>query len=646
METEVACQLIAKGADLIHVRVIGGPYLSCYTRFNPEFTDKCHGIPSWQWVADKRHFRVHYLDLHTLEGVTFSAGYEMRYEPAAVEHIKEIKKEYLGQREYKTGREAMIRSGAAWNPDTGPLYLLSNGTGLSWVQKDMATVFTRAAADAMAKSQEIGPQGCFIEPIPLMTVTAKRAFKQYQNVGSSFMFKARRVLNADGMGAGKTAQTVGAVMLNKEAGFDYKTVVVCPSSVKFAWENEFKAVCDLRVLVLDRSMNKRYEQYEFLKDYDVIIIAYDGFLSDYEEIARLFKPSILVVDECHRICNRQNKLTQVLVGGKNVRKTFPLMCDLHSVYLLSGTPITNKLEDLYTLLKLIDPGLFSWKGFSNRYCVEEERFLWQGKTRRSFWKIVGYKNEKELKAKLSLFMVRRTKDEVLPELPEKIYQTVDVDFSDEERKVYNELKKDFKAIIRGKELTVMDKLSWMTRAQQICDSLELVAGGGTKKSSKLEELIRIVNEQAGAHKIVIFSKYKGMTNIICRELAHLKPFHLNGGVESADRQVMINEFQTDPKRRLFVSTLGAGGVGVTLTAADVVIFYDKHWSPALNNQAADRLHRIGQKNVINVVTLRVRKSIEEHVLKVWASKQNLIDSMVGDEAIIGKMAQAELESLI
>jgi len=586
MEIENANKLIAQGADLVHVRIIGGPYLSCHARYNPEFTDKCHYIPSWRWLKDKRYFRIHYLDIPTLEGIAFKAGYQVRYAPGVAEHFIALKTEYLERREWKKKNEIRV------------------------------------------------------------TIPVKRPLRNYQIVGSQFMFKAGRVLNSDGMGSGKTAQTIGAIILNKEAGNSYTTLVVCPASVKFAWQREFEAISDLRVLVLDRNMDKRYEQYELINQYEVAIIAYDGFISDYEELARLFKPSIFVLDECHRIVNRTNKITQVLVGGKNIRKTFPLMCDLHSIYLLSGTPITNKLEDLYTILKLIDPGLFGWTGFANRYTMQEEKFFWRGGARRSYYKIAGYRNEKELKSRLDLHMIRRTKDEVLPELPEKIYKTVDIELDDEERKIYNDLKKNFKAIVRGKELNVMDKLSWLTRAQQICDSLELVPNSTAKKSTKLEELIRIVNEQKDEHKIVIFSKYKMMTTIICRELANLKPFHFNGDVEAADRQEMIDEFQSDPKRRVFVATLGAGGVGVTLTAADVVIFFDAHWSPALNNQAADRLHRIGQANCVNVVTLRVKDSIEEHVARTWLGKQELVTGMLGDEDAIAKMTAVELESLL
>jgi SNF2 family DNA or RNA helicase len=147
-------------------------------------------------------------------------------------------------------------------------------------------------------------------------------------------------------------------------------------------------------------------------------------------------------------------------------------------------------------------------------------------------------------------------------------------------------------------------------------------------------------------KIVIFSKYKKMTHIICRELAHIKPLHLNGDVDVKDRQQMIDDFQTKEENRVFVATLGAGGVGITLTAADLCIFYDAHWAPNLNTQAADRLHRIGQKNSVLIVSLRAKNTIDEHVARVWMEKQEMVAGMIGDEAVLGKLTKDELEKLI
>jgi SNF2 family DNA or RNA helicase len=326
------------------------------------------------------------------------------------------------------------------------------------------------------------------------------------------------------------------------------------------------------------------------------------------------------------------------------------MANPHSIYLLTGTPISNKLEDLYAMLKLLDPGIFNWTGFANRYTVEDEgqRWLHTGGVSRphKFRKIVGYRNELELKAKLSLHMIRRTKDEILPELPEKVFQTIEIDLDSEERRAYNALRKEYKALVRGNEITVDDTLTWMTRAQQICNSMETLPGSIAKKSSKLDELTKLVDAEAKNRKIVIFSKYKTMTSIICREFKHLHPLHLNGDTPSGDRAEMIRKFQEEDKYRIFVSTIKAGGVGITLTAADMVILYDRWWNPGGNFQAIDRLHRIGQKNSVLVVTMRVKDSVEENIEKIWMKKQITVDQIVGDEARLTAMTREELEDLL
>lgn len=586
-----AVNLMNLGHRIIHIRNWIGPYFLVKTPWDPEFCEKCKEIPSWSWVKEERSWKIHYLDIPTLEAISFRESYTPKYAPESQPILRELRAAYLERREWK--KEALV-------------------------------------------------------DIPM-----KRPLRAYQTIGAQFMYKARRVLNADGMGAGKTSQTIGAILLNKMDNRGHKTLIIAPSSMKGAWYNEIKTVTDeLNPVILDSKMEKRFKVYEEeISRYDVLIISFDGFLADYDEIAKVFKPDIIVIDECHRIANRQNKITQALIGGKNVKKTFSMMCNPHSVYLLTGTPISNKLEDLYAMLKFIDPGIFSWTGFGNRYTIVEEgqRWLHNGGVSRpiTFQKIVGYRNEKELKAKLSLHMIRRTKDEILPELPEKVFETVEIELDKEERKIYNDLRDDYKTSIRGKEIAVTDALTWMTRAQQIANSLETVPGSGTKKSSKLAELIRIAEAEAPNRKIIIFSKYKTMTNIIERELRHLSPLHLNGDVPSEERTEMINKFQTDPQYRVFISTIKAGGVGITLTAADLVIFYDIAFTPAANAQAADRAHRIGQKNSVLVLVLRAKDTVDERVFDICMGKQGVVDEMLGDErSVMARLTRESAEALI
>jgi len=578
---DIAEQYIEEGRDLLYVTAVEKSYFLVATKFNRDFTDRCHVVPSWLWIRDRSAYKVHYLDLPTLEAIAYKGGYTVRYSPESIPVMKDLRELYLGRRKIKTCK--------------------------------------------------------------MFDVPAKRELRPYQTVGAWFMYESKFVLNADGMGNGKTAQAAAAVNLNKSNFRPYKSIVVCPASVKFAWQKEFSIVTNLKTLVLDSKGEKRAEQYDTINDYEVLIMTYDSFLADYAILAKEFSPDILIIDECHRLSTRTNKITQVLIGGQKIKKSFRSMTNLSGVYLLTGTPISNRLEDLYAILKLLDPGLFTWNGFANRYTIEEQR---RGRFNQFYTIITGYKNEKELKAKLSLHMVRRTKDEALPDLPPKAFKTIEVALDDEERKIYTDLKKEFKTKIRGKKMTVKDQLSWLTRAQQICNSLETLPEIEIKKSSKLAKLMQIIDKLSKEHKIVIFSKFKSMTTIINRECAHLNPLHLNGTVKDTKRWEMIEAFQTKDKHRVFVSTLGAGGVGITLTAADVVILYDRWWAPYLNFQAVDRLHRLGQTKPVTAISLRVRDSVEEHIEKVWLKKQKLVESMVGDEAVLKELTKGELEDLI
>lgn len=879
MIAENAKTLIANGNNLVFIRHMHGPYYSCHTKYNREFTDKLHGIPSWIWSKESGHFQIHYLDLPLLESSSAKGGYTVAYEPAGYDQLAVLRAEYLDRLGWKkearveipsprpfrnyqlVGAQFMYRSGRVLNADgmgciSGDAEIIVNRGGNARrytleqaylrfngldIEKNNWSVpsYTRSLnGDHFSLNRIVGvvrkgvrktlrittesgreivatPDHVFFTPkgesaIGTLDVgdelyvngkslcqycgkhkklTQKKfagvclscVYRHFRNnnvktgettgkggyvyasanlqyhpsVTSSGVLKHRLVFEAamndlpydayldrlevgrvDGLkflgrrdvihhkdgnnknnhidnleltdsrghgqehgkefkkhlwnvqgpkaeriakiedagerivydvmmddplhsfvangfvvhNSGKSQQAVGAVMLNKINNKTHKTLVVCPSSVKYAWLNEFTAVSDLKTLVLSSNMDKRAEQYSDVNNYDVLIIGFEGFIADYEDIATIFTPNILIVDECHRVSNRSNMITQTLIGGAKIRKTFLQMAKPHSIYMLTGTPISNKMEDLYAILRVIDSGIFHWSGFLNRYTLQDEHQRWDraggNVARRSYKTIEGYKNQEELKAKLSLHMIRRTKDEVLPELPSKVFQTIDIELGSEERKIYNDLRRDLKANIRGKELTTIDKLTWLTKAQQICDSLEIVAGANVKKSSKLEALIQIVNEQTKVRKIVIFSKFKSMTTIIARELAHLNPVHLNGDMPSEERAEIIKRFQNDDKCRVFISTIGAGGVGITLTAADLVVMYDRAWSPSANIQAIDRLHRLGQKNSVLVVTLRVRNSVEQHVEKVWLKKAVLINDMIGDEAVVAKMSTEELEELV
>lgn len=669
MDAALADRMIYSGKKLVFVRHAGANQFVCKFPFDLAFTEKCRVIPSFasKYKPDPTGERkkgifvgwnIHYLDLPILEAVSFGSGYSVDYEDREI--LRKMKADYLDKREWKLGKLARIRSFSLRGPRKELMYYRqSDGV---WAFKEEVPPMTRAEADKL-KASDPKFKDDFVEPVPIVIVPAVRPLDDLQNVGAGALFRAQKDILADGMGAGKTAQAIGAVILNKLDGRPHKTLVLCPTTVKGAWRGEVEDMTkDLKALILNKNMEKRFEQYPLCKDYDVIIASYGTFLSDYQELAEFVNPDILIIDEAHRLCNKDNKSTQLLIGGKEVKKTFLMMAKPHSIYLVTGTPINNELEDLYATLKTLDSAIFHWGGFRNRYTILKEGSRWERKmvkneetgvmepkaSKRLFYTTEGYKNEAELKGKLGLHMIRRTKDEILPNLPPKSYTFEDVILDEEERKIYDDLKEKWQAFVRGKGVAVKSHLSWMIRAQQICNSLETYPdAGGIKKSSKLKALLRIVDREAPKRKIIIFSKFAEMTKIIERELKVWHPIHMNGDTPDEDRYDMWHEmFQKDPKYRAFVTTIECGGAGITLNASNLVIFYDKGWTLKSNEQAADRSHRRGQENDVEIKTLRVVDSIDEHIEMTWINKGLLVDSTINVEKAVRDMLLEQKEALI
>ena len=236
----------------------------------------------------------------------------------------------------------------------------------------------------------------------------------------------------------------------------------------------------------------------------------------------------------------------------------------------------------------------------------------------------------ELRMKIAPYVIRHLKKDVLKNLPGKFKERLDVHLSTKERKAYEELQARFAEAMAGvgeegaeTEVTFFE---WFIRAQQICSSLEILALGD--ESSKIEELKEFVEDHADDEKILIFSRFHAMTDIVVRELKAYKPLHLHGGVQQSKRQALVDAFQDKPEHRLFVSTLGAGGVGLTLTAASIVARLDRWVAPTANEQAEDRAHRIGQACDVTVVDFVVEDSVEERILDILDKKNKLIASLI------------------
>jgi len=565
-------------------------------KYNPDLVQAVRQIPSAKWIAQERAYLINLFDFPAFFDLARSFALDVRFEEGSIAKVSELK---------------------------------SNLKFLS---------------DEAKSKQVLEPEGIKIK------------MRGYQILGSQFMYYAKRCLNADAPGSGKTIQSIAAVVLNKNAGNGHKTLVVVPNSVKWNWKAEVDKTCDLKAIVLDSNGIKRHRQYEEdMGNSDMYIMSYDSFMADWEELISFFHPNILILDEAHRLSNRSNRITKIMIGGKGLRKSFLTACQtIHSIYLLTGTPIVNKIEDLYPLIKIIDPTMYDVIGFRERYMkVKECKKSINGKIIK-FPLILGYKNTDEIKKRLKPFMIRRTKDEIISELPKVTIKTLEIELSKEEREYYDKLKQDYKNSFRASSLLgnkiTPEILNWFMKAQLICDSMELVEESNIKKSSKLEELIKTVNDNIEENKVVIFTKFRKMLHIIERELAKYKPLIIHGDVKDIDRQKAIDEFRNNPERRLFISTLAAGGVGINLTVGDkndiTMILYDRWYSAALNNQAISRSFRMGQERPIEVIILRCKDTIEEHIEKIWANKELISSDLINDDEVFKKLSYEQIINLI
>ena len=324
------------------------------------------------------------------------------------------------------------------------------------------------------------------------------------------------------------------------------------------------------------------------------ITNYEAVLRDVMIISR-FKPDLIILDEAQRIKNFTTKTAEAV---KSLPRRHALV--------LTGTPLENKLEDVYSIIQFLDPHMLSplWKFAAEYFMLCKEK---KGK-------ILGYRNLDQLKTRLQSIVIRRRKEEVLSDLPEEVVNNYFLDLSAPQQKIHSGFLQSLVPLLHKKFLTPVD----MKRIQDllllmrmVCDSTYLI-DRKTNVSPKLKELEGIIDElvlQSG-RKVVIFSEWTTMTFLIAKQLseAGIQFVELSGKVPVKKRQLLIDEFTNNPKCKVFLST-DAGGTGLNLQAADCVINFELPWNPAKMNQRIGRVSRIGQKsNCINVVNLISKKT--------------------------------------
>ena len=419
---------------------------------------------------------------------------------------------------------------------------------------------------------------------------------------------------ADEMGLGKTVQIIAFMLLQRERGQNGTDLVVVPATLIFNWQRELAALApSLRVQVLYGA--QRAKSAGSLGGYDIVLTSYTTLLADIRFLKN-FIFNYVYLDESQNVKNPES------LRYKAVRQL-----QARNRIAISGTPFENSSFDLYGQLSVVCPGLLGNKRyFRDIYGKPIDQFK-------------NKKRREELQQRIQSFVLRRTKEQVATDLPEKAVLTLYSDMGEDQRKIYDAYEKEFRDFIcalSGEELDASPiyVLRGLTRLRQICNSPALLPDGmlNSAVSAKLELLREQINDQAPHHKIVMFSQFVAMLHLIERMLNDIGvPYvSLTGGTRK--RQQVVTTFQENPQVRVFLVSLKAGGTGLNLTAADIAYLVDPWWNPAVEEQAIDRIHRIGQKKKVVAYRLVTPNSVEEKVLRLQAAKGALASGLLNSEA--------------
>jgi superfamily II DNA or RNA helicase len=435
----------------------------------------------------------------------------------------------------------------------------------------------------------------------------------YQTRGALFLACRGRSILGDDMGLGKTIETLAAVeLLARERGIS-RVLVVAPASVKYQWESEIRKFTPRAVQVIEGGPDDRKDQYAQPTFYR--LVNYEQVVRDRDAI-NAWKPDVIVLDEAQRIKNWESKTSRA------VKKLFS-----RYAMVLTGTPLENKLEELYSIVQFVDERRFG----------PAFQFLYDHRVLGENGNLVGYRNLDKIREKLEPIFLRRTRAEVLTQLPERTDNTVFVELTDAQRGPYEEQRTTLARLLGKGYLTELDRkriLACIVNMRMLCDCTYLF-DKQTNISPKLDEFAELIPELTGEgeHKVVAFSQWETMILKAAEVLDRLEVGYavLHGGLPGKDRKAVLEKFKSDPGCRVFLST-DAGGVGLNLQAADTVVNLELPWNPAVLEQRIARVHRMGQNRPVRVVNLVTRGTIEERVLRTLEAKQNLFAGVFdGDE---------------
>ncbi|RZM17780.1 MAG: DEAD/DEAH box helicase, partial [Pedobacter sp.] len=436
---------------------------------------------------------------------------------------------------------------------------------------------------------------------------------------------------ADDMGLGKTVQALSMLNHYRQENGELKAIVICPTTLIYNWQNEVKKFTPELTYHIHHG-NARTRSVEELSKYNVIITTYGTLRSDIQVLLKIFFDYV-VLDESQAIKNPSSKVTKAasLLTAKN------RLC-------MSGTPLQNNTFDIFAQMNFLNPGLLgTMEFFRNEFATPIDKF--------------GEQEQKDhLRKLLYPFILRRTKEQVAKDLPDKTETILFCEMEKEQRKIYDAYRNSYRDKILGtiseqgidkSQLTILQGLM---KLRQICDSPAILNEEDKypNHSIKLDELAREIAENIGEHKALIFSQFLGMLGLIREKLKEqgIQYEYFDGSTSATDREKAIQNFQNNDDCRVFLISLKAGGVGLNLTAADYVYIVDPWWNPAVEQQAIDRTHRIGQTKNIFAYRMICIDTIEDKILQLQEKKKILARELISDDTgFVKSLTKADVEYL-
>ena len=465
-----------------------------------------------------------------------------------------------------------------------------------------------------------------------------KILRDYQKIGIKWLYNIYKCgfgsILADEMGLGKSLQTLIFIKQVIKEKKDAKILIITPTSLCYNWEKEIqKFTPNLKYKVFTNNRNLRRKEIQNSKE-NIFITSY-GLIREDSDIYNNFEFEVCIIDEAQNIKNSQTGIAKAV-------KAINSKCKIA----LTGTPLENSIAELWSIFDFIMPGFFEeLTDFNKKYNVKN-------------FEQEDLDRINRLNKKIKPFMLRRKKKDVIKDLPDKIENNIFIDLDDEQKKIYASLVEKTKReldeliITEGFQKSRFKILELLTRLRQCCIHPKIIFENYKGGSEKIEQCVKVIQESIeNNHKMLIFSSFRTALKILEENLNKNKiKYHLiDGATSSKKRMELVSSFDTDDTH-VFLIMLKAGGTGLNLTSADIVIHLDLWWNPQVENQATDRAHRIGQKNTVEVVKLITKGTIEERILELQQKKKQLADSIIDgdikDQSIINKLTEEDIKKLL